>query len=68
MTVQPLLQNFIADAASSMQNSAGGPPVQGYNPYPHGPVYSSPSSNNSGHANPGPPGDYSSVYGPSYGY
>lgn len=65
---QQLIQNFIADVATSMQNSAGGPPAQGYNPYPHGPVYSSPQSNNAGHANHAPPGDYSSVYGASYGY
>lgn len=61
------LQNFIADAAAA-QNAAGGPPGQGYNPYPHGPVYASPPSNAGGHTGPAPAGDYSSVYGGSYGY
>ncbi|KAK4383454.1 Flowering locus K homology domain [Sesamum angolense] len=63
---QQLIQNSIADAVTSAQNTAGGPPSQGYNPYaPQGPVYGSSSSNTAGHA---PNGDYGSMYGTSYGY
>ncbi|KAL3849939.1 hypothetical protein ACJIZ3_011821 [Penstemon smallii] len=54
---QQLIQNSIADAVNSMQNTAGGPPSQGYNPYA--------PSNAAGR---GPTGDYGSVYGSSYGY
>ncbi|WMV36206.1 hypothetical protein MTR67_029591 [Solanum verrucosum] len=64
-TAQQLVQNSIADATSSMQNTAAGPPSQGYNPYPsQGPVYSS----STGHAGHAPSTDYGSVYGGSYGY
>lgn len=58
-----MVQNSIADAASSMQNTAAGPPSQGYNPYSQGPVYT--SSSGTGHT---PAGDYGSIYGSSYGY
>lgn len=63
------MQNCIADAASSAQNPAGGPPMQGYNPYPsHGPVYG--SSMSSAVEQPGhvPAGDYGPMFGASYGY
>lgn len=64
-TAQQLVQNSIAEATSSMQNAAAGPPSQGYNPYPsQGPVYSS----SAGHAGHAPAADYGSVYGGSYGY
>ncbi|XP_009622406.1 flowering locus K homology domain-like isoform X2 [Nicotiana tomentosiformis] len=63
-TAQQLVQNSIADAASSMQNTAAGPPSQGYNPYSQGPVYNS-SSSSTGHT---PGADYGSIYGSSYGY
>lgn len=59
-----MVQNSIADAASSMQNTAAGPPSQGYNPYSQGPVYNS-SSSSTGHT---PGADYGSIYGSSYGY
>ncbi|CAN4098150.1 unnamed protein product [Withania somnifera] len=61
-TAQQLIQNSMADATSSMQSTAAGPPSQGYNPYAsQGPVY--PSS--TGHASTA---DYGSIYGGSYGY
>ncbi|KAJ8559331.1 hypothetical protein K7X08_003389 [Anisodus acutangulus] len=66
-TAQQLIQNSMADATSSMQNTAAGPPSQGYNPYPsEGPVYS--SSTATGQAGYAPAADYGSVYGGSYGY
>ncbi|KAH6824008.1 RNA-binding KH domain-containing protein [Perilla frutescens var. hirtella] len=64
-----LIQNSIADAMSSAQNPSGGPPMQGYNPYPsHGPVYGSSTSNAAGQASHVPAGDYGSMYDASYGY
>ncbi|KAL0459440.1 UNVERIFIED_CONTAM: Flowering locus K homology domain [Sesamum latifolium] len=61
--------NSIADAVTSAQNTAGGPPSQGYNPYaPQGPVYGSSTSNTAGQAGHAPNGDYGSMYGASYGY
>ncbi|KAL6502892.1 hypothetical protein OROHE_024060 [Orobanche hederae] len=61
-TAQQLIQNSLADAVSSGQNSTGGPTNEGYNPYPsHGPGYSSMPSTG-GYA---PTGDYN---GPNYGY
>ncbi|KAK4338720.1 hypothetical protein RND71_043207 [Anisodus tanguticus] len=66
-TAQQLIQNSIADATSSMQNTAAGPPSQGYNPYPsQDPVYS--SSTTTSQAGYAPAADYGSVYGGSYGY
>ncbi|KAL0389423.1 UNVERIFIED_CONTAM: Flowering locus K homology domain [Sesamum calycinum] len=66
---QQLIQNSIADAVASAQNTAGGPPSQGYNPYaPQGPVYGSSTSNSAGQAGHAPNGDYGSMYGTSYGY
>ncbi|KAK4487486.1 hypothetical protein RD792_006073 [Penstemon davidsonii] len=67
---QQLIQNSIADAISSLQNSGRGQPSQGYNPYtPHATVYASPPSNAAGgEAGHGPTGDYGSVYGANYGY
>ncbi|KAF3655171.1 flowering locus K y domain [Capsicum chacoense] len=63
-TAQQLIQNSMADATSAMQNTAAGPPSQGYNPYAsQGPAYSSNTA--PGHA---PGADYGSVYGGSYGY
>lgn len=59
-----MVQNSLADAASSMQNTAAGPPSQGYNPYSQGPVYTSPSGG-TGHPSAA---DYGSIYGSSYGY
>ncbi|XP_031112448.1 flowering locus K homology domain-like [Ipomoea triloba] len=68
-TAQQLIQNFIADATSNMQSSAGGPPTQGYNPYTsHGHVYSSPPTTAAGNTGHGHGSDYSSVYGGNYGY
>ncbi|XP_059625981.1 flowering locus K homology domain-like isoform X2 [Cornus florida] len=68
-TAQQLIQNFIAEAASTAQNPTGAPTGQGYNTYPgHGPVYGSPPSNPSGHPGHAPTGDYGSVYGTNYGY
>ncbi|XP_038717964.1 flowering locus K homology domain-like isoform X2 [Tripterygium wilfordii] len=68
-TAQQLIQNFIAEAASSGQNPAGGSISQGYNTYPgHGAVYASPPPDAAGHAAYAPSGDYGSVYGNSYGY
>ncbi|KAL3328546.1 hypothetical protein AABB24_035936 [Solanum stoloniferum] len=63
-TAQQLIQNSVADAASSMQNTAVGPPSQGYYPHSQGPVYPSPSGD------PGHPSgdDYGSMYGSGYGY
>ncbi|KAK4366051.1 hypothetical protein RND71_013931 [Anisodus tanguticus] len=55
---------ILADATSSMQNIAAGPPSQGYNPYSQGPVYTS-ASGGTGHPSAA---DYGSVYGSSYGY
>ncbi|XP_027095513.2 flowering locus K homology domain-like isoform X1 [Coffea eugenioides] len=66
-TAQQLIQNSIAEAATA-QNSASGPPGQVYNPYAHGTLYASPPSNTSGHTGHAPAGDYSSMYGASYGY
>ncbi|PHU22699.1 Flowering locus K -like proteiny domain, partial [Capsicum chinense] len=63
-TAQQLFQNSLADATSSMQNTAAGPPSQGYNPYSQGPGYTSPLGG-TGHPSAA---DYGSVYGSSYGY
>lgn len=59
-----MVQNSVADAASSMHNTAAGPPSQGYNPHSQGPLYPSLSGG------PGHPSgaDYGSMYGSSYGY
>ncbi|CAN4093565.1 unnamed protein product [Withania somnifera] len=64
-TAQQLIQNSLADATSSMQNTAAGPPSPGYNPYSQGPVYTSPPSGGTGHPSAA---DYGSIYGSSYGY
>ncbi|KAE7997738.1 hypothetical protein FH972_002343 [Carpinus fangiana] len=67
-TAQQLIQNFIAEAASSAQNPTGGSISQGYNDYPvHGPAYTSPQST-AGHAGHHPAPDYGLVYGNNYGY
>lgn len=63
-----MMQNFIAEAASSAQNPTGGSISQGYNDYPvHGPAYTSPQST-AGHAGHHPAPDYGLVYGNNYGY
>lgn len=63
-----MMQNFMAEAASSTQNPTGGSMGQGYNAYPsHGSAYKSPQST-SGHAGHAPTSDYGLVYGNSYGY
>ncbi|CAH9073830.1 unnamed protein product [Cuscuta europaea] len=71
-TAQQLIQNFVADVTSSMQNSTGGAPTQGYNnTYPShgGAVYNSPPTNApGGHTGHVPGSDYASVYGANYGY
>ncbi|XP_024974635.1 flowering locus K homology domain-like [Cynara cardunculus var. scolymus] len=66
-TAQQLIQNFVAEAATAAQNSAGPPPSQGYNPYPgHAPAYPS-QPPPAGHAPAA--ADYGGpVYGGSYGY
>ncbi|KVI03900.1 K Homology domain-containing protein [Cynara cardunculus var. scolymus] len=69
--VQPqqsiVTKNFVAEAATAAQNSAGPPPSQGYNPYPgHAPAYPS-QPPPAGHAPAA--ADYGGpVYGGSYGY
>lgn len=64
-----IMQNCIADAMSNAQNPAGGPPMQGYNPYPsQDPVYGSSRSSAAEQASHVPAGDYGSMYGASYGY
>ncbi|XP_052169933.1 flowering locus K homology domain-like [Diospyros lotus] len=66
-TAQQLIQNSMAEAASTTQNPAAPPASQAYNYPGHGPVYASPPSNPGGH--PGhAPADYGSVYGTNYGY
>ncbi|GFZ13564.1 RNA-binding KH domain-containing protein [Actinidia rufa] len=77
-TAQQLIQNSIAEAASTIQNPTAAPTGQQYNypshdypnhDYPnHGPVYGSPPSNPGGHAGYAPTGDYSSNYGNNFGY
>ncbi|XVF21643.1 hypothetical protein REPUB_Repub12eG0108200 [Reevesia pubescens] len=63
-----LIQNFIAEAASSMQSPRGESIIE-YNPYlAHAPVYTSASSDASGHVRHAPAGQYGSVYGSDYGY
>ncbi|KAK4418360.1 Flowering locus K homology domain [Sesamum alatum] len=64
---QQLIQNSIGDAVTSAQNTAGGPPSQGYNPYASQ-GYGSSTSNAAGQAGHAPNGDYGSLYGASYGY
>ncbi|KAB1208873.1 hypothetical protein CJ030_MR6G011309 [Morella rubra] len=67
-TAEQMIQNFMAEAASSTQNPTGGSMGQGYNAYPsHGSAYKSPQST-SGHAGHAPTSDYGLVYGNSYGY
>ncbi|MCE2056210.1 hypothetical protein HAX54_044265 [Datura stramonium] len=53
-------QQLIQNATRSMQNTAAGPPSQGYNPYSQCPVYGSPSGG-TGHPS-------AADYGSSYGY
>ncbi|PIA31471.1 hypothetical protein AQUCO_04900046v1 [Aquilegia coerulea] len=62
-TAQQLIQNFMAEAASSQQNHANGPAENVY--ASHGSVYSSPPSN-TGHAGQDA-GSYGSNYNSSYG-
>ncbi|GAA0145098.1 RNA metabolism protein [Lithospermum erythrorhizon] len=67
---QQSIQTFITEAANNAQYTAGGPPGQGYNPYPSDvpSSYGSVAPNSTGLANNAPSGDYGSVYGSSYGY
>ncbi|KAG2719067.1 hypothetical protein I3843_03G241700 [Carya illinoinensis] len=68
-TAQQLIQNFMAEAATSTQNPTGRSTNQGYNAYPGHAAYASPQSNtggHTGHAAPGP--DFGLAYGNSYGY
>ncbi|KAG9153975.1 hypothetical protein Leryth_000498 [Lithospermum erythrorhizon] len=63
---QQSIQTCITEAANNAQNAVGGPPGQGYNPYPsQGPLYGSTAPDST--AQP-PSGDYGSVYGSNYGY
>ncbi|XP_010278104.1 PREDICTED: LOW QUALITY PROTEIN: flowering locus K homology domain [Nelumbo nucifera] len=65
---QQLIQNFMAEAAGPTQTPVGGTTDQGYNSYPpHGSMYASPPSNNTGPAGQTAAG-YGSVYGTNYGY
>uniref|UniRef100_A0A1D1XP87 Poly(RC)-binding protein 1 n=1 Tax=Anthurium amnicola TaxID=1678845 RepID=A0A1D1XP87_9ARAE len=65
-TAQQLIQNFMAEAAGSAQNTA--PPVeQSYNSFQtHGSMYVSPAANAGPAAHGG--GNYGSAYGTNYGY
>lgn len=64
-----LMQNFMAEAASSSLNLAGGAISQGYNPFPtHGAVSTSQPSNVIEHLGPSAGGSYGSVYGSHSGY
>ncbi|KAF7818400.1 flowering locus K homology domain-like [Senna tora] len=68
-TAQQLVQNFMAEAASSAQDHMGGTIGQGYNSYPaNAPVYASPPSSAGGHTGHAPAADYGPVYGTNYGY
>ncbi|KAL6338585.1 hypothetical protein AAG906_021300 [Vitis piasezkii] len=68
-TAQQLIQNFMAEAASSTLNLAGGAISQGYNPFPtHGAVSTSQPSNVIEHLGPSAGGSYGSVYGSHSGY
>ncbi|KAJ7977291.1 flowering locus K-likey domain-like [Quillaja saponaria] len=65
---QQLVQNFMAEAASSTQEHMGSI-GQGYNSYPaNAPVYASPPSSTGGHVGHAPGADYGPIYGSSYGY
>lgn len=65
-----MMQNFMAEAATTTQNPAGRSTNQGYNAYPGHAAYASPHSNTGGqpgHAAPGP--DFGlAAYDNSYGY
>ncbi|XP_030967386.1 flowering locus K homology domain-like isoform X1 [Quercus lobata] len=68
-TAQQLIQNFMAEAASSTQNPAGGSICQGYNAFPsYGPSYATSKPTTAGHTGHAPAPDYGSVYGNDYGY
>ncbi|TKY62385.1 Flowering locus K-likey domain [Spatholobus suberectus] len=66
---QQLVQNFMAEAASAIQDPMGGSVSQGYSAYPtNAPVYASPPSSTGGHTGHVPSADYGPVYGTNYGY
>ncbi|XP_020228219.1 flowering locus K homology domain [Cajanus cajan] len=66
---QQLVQNFMAEAASLVQDPMGGSVSQGYSAYPtNAPVYASPPSSTGGHTGLAPSADYGSIYGTNYGY
>ncbi|KAL2321016.1 hypothetical protein Fmac_029985 [Flemingia macrophylla] len=66
---QQLVQNFMAEAASLLQDPMGGSVSQGYSAYAtNAPVYASPPSSTGGPTGIAPSADYSSIYGTNYGY
>lgn len=64
-----MMQNFMAEAASSTQNPAGGSIIQGYNDFPsYGPSYASSKPTTARHTGHARAPDYGLVYGNDYGY
>ena len=64
-----MMQNFMAEAASSTQNPAGGSICQGYNAFPsYGHSYATSKPTTAGHTGHAPAPDYGLVYGNDYGY
>ena len=69
-----MIQNFMAEAAISMQSPPGGLISEEYNPYlEHAPFYASASSDASGHVRlsamlQAPARDHGEVYGTDYGF